>query len=138
MRYFKPEKKLTNIAYGRQILQNILRQHSPKEKRPCPNCTVPCPCSKSTVCCCQCSWKCPFLSIELSSDPIKFPIEAGILPLVYAMNSLHCCTTYSSCEGHENSHGELRRPPRLYFYSDTVIIPSIIVDYLRQLIFKKP
>ncbi len=137
MREYKPEQKLSNIDYGKQVLQNIIDQPGPKQKRPCPTCSVPCACSRSTSCTCECSWKCPFLSIELSSEPVKYPIEPEILPLVYAVNSLQVCPSYWSCEGHQNDKGELIRHPRVNFYSDSVITPSLIIEYFGQLYFKK-
>jgi hypothetical protein len=137
MREYKPEQSLANIEYGVQVLQNILDQPGPQQKRPCPTCTVPCACSRSTSCTCQCSWKCPFLSIQLSSDPVKYPIESKIIPLVYAVNSLQVCPSYWSCEGHENDDGGLRHSPRVNFYSDSVIIPSLLTEYFGRLYFQK-
>ena len=109
MREYKPEQNINNMKYGQAVLQNIIDQPGPKEKRPCPTCTVPCAGSKSTTCTCECSWKCPFLRIELSTDLVKYPIENEIIPLVYAINSLQICPSYWSCEGHENDEGTLIR-----------------------------
>ena len=137
MKEYHPEQKLINIQYGKHLLENIINQPTPKQKRPCPTCSVPCACSRSTSCTCQSCWKCPFLSIELSSDPIKYPIEPKIIPLVYAVNSLQICPSYWSCEGHENENNQLSKKPRVYFYSNSIIIPSLFTEYLGFLSFKK-
>lgn len=137
MKEYKPEQSLTDLEYGKGILKSVINQPGPKQKRPCPTCDSPCPCSGSRICACNCSYECPSLPRQLSLDPDRYPIEKEIIPLVFAINSLHACPSYWSCEGHENANGQLIKPPRVNFYSSSTILPSLIVECLVVLSFKK-
>ena len=137
MKEYKPVQSSADLEYGKNILQSVKGQAGPKQKRPCPTCDSPCPCSGSSVCACNCSYDCPSLHKELSLDPERYPIEKEIIPLVFAINSLHACPSYWSCEGHENRNGELIKLPRVNFYSSSTILPSLITESLVVLSFKK-
>ena len=137
MKEYKPEQSMDAVEYGRNILQSVIQQSGPSVVRPCPACVSPCSCSGSSSCGCDCSWDCPSLPEQLSSDPEKYPIEKEIIPLVFAVNSLQHCPSYWSCEGHENEDGELLKVPRVNFYSNTTQIPSLITECLVILSYKK-
>ncbi|ODN41797.1 hypothetical protein BGC07_00880 [Piscirickettsia litoralis] len=55
--------------------------------------------------------------MRLSVDK-SLPIEHGIMPLVYEMTALNIFTLFWSCEGHNDSEGELIRQPEIWFYSE--------------------
>ena len=74
---------------------------------------------------------------ELSSDPVKYPIEQGIIPLVFALNSTGFSQSFWSCEGHEDNEKKLYRLPRVQFYSSSLIFPSLLIELLNNLYFKK-
>lgn len=137
MREFKPEINAQNLDYCINTLESIIKYPSTQEKRPCHTCTAPCECSNSTTCGCQCSWECPYLMTELSSDPVKYPIEQGIIPLVFALNSTGFSQSFWSCEGHEDNEKKLYRLPRVQFYSSSLIFPSLLIELLNNLYFKK-
>ncbi|PCJ62826.1 MAG: hypothetical protein COA79_01500 [Planctomycetota bacterium] len=115
------------------MLKKVFSQPSLKEKRPCVGCQVPCNCTGSSTCTCKCNWDCEFISIEISSDPIHFPIEKYIIPLVYELNVLRLCPTYYSCEGHANDMGEVVKFPMVYFYSEIILMPVLFAEYIEQL-----
>ena len=71
-------------------------------------------------CQCMCHCECPDAGKLLSSDPEKFPIEAGIVPLVYEMKREGSCVPCWSCEGHERPDGSLWKIPRVWFYCSSM------------------
>jgi hypothetical protein len=93
--------------------QDIVDTLEPPFVRPCDHCHMPCACSGSIECACSCAPDCLEAPANLSSDPEKFPIEAGILPLVYAFNCLGACAPVWSCEGHIGPAGKVNRLPRV-------------------------
>lgn len=118
----------------REDLETLLRQPSDKQARPCPDCRIPCPKCGATNCTCACSPHCPQAPRQLSSDPEAFPIEAGIVPLVYGLSSLRLCPPCWSCEGHLDRSGALHKLPRVWFYCRSVVYPSVIAEYLSNLL----
>lgn len=133
MRYFEPDFKDADKQYYCSMLEKVFSQPSIKEARPCLNCSVPCDCSRSSTCTCKCSWDCEFISIEISSDPVRYPIEKKIIPLVYELNGLRLCPSYYSCEGHTNDAGVVVKFPMVYFYSEIILMPVLFAEYLEQL-----
>ena len=69
----------------------------------------------------------------MSSEPNDYPIEAGIVPLVYALNCLRLTQPCWSCEGHNNKAGEIEKLPRVWFYAHSTIYPDLISDLLFDL-----
>ncbi len=114
-------------------LRRFLAQPGPDRRRPCPGCRLPCPCSGSRDCPCACSPRCATAPRQMSSDPDRFPIEAGIVPLVYAFHCLGVCPPCWSCEGHEDVRGGLRRVPQVWFYADSAIYPRLVEEHLADL-----
>jgi hypothetical protein len=74
---------------------------------------------------------------QMSSDPDRFPIEAEIVPLVFAFHTLGVCRPCWSCEGHLDSTGGILRPPQVWFYSDTVFYPRLVEEHLAALRIKR-
>lgn len=73
----------------------------------------------------------------MSSDPDQYPVEEGIIPLVYALNTLRVCQPCWSCEGHYGPLGVLRKLPRVWFYSRSLIYPDVLAEYLSELRIKR-
>ena len=129
-----------NAAFSRQYkeeLEYLLCQPTIKEMRPCPHCTIPCPCSDSPTCTCGCSHDCEQAPYQMSSDPDRYPIEERIVPLVYEFYGLRICEPCWSCEGHGSSDGALIKIPQVWFYTRSMLYPRLISEYLEDLLFKK-
>jgi hypothetical protein len=69
----------------------------------------------------------------LTSDPVNYPIEPGILPLVFGMKRLGIFEPCWSCEGHLGPSGVLWKLPRVWFYSESSIHVRMLVDGLKEL-----
>jgi hypothetical protein len=96
-------------------------------------CTIVCPTCGSTACQCACSPHCPQAPQALSSDPEKHPVEPAIMPLVYEMVRLGTFRPCWSCEGHLGKDGALWKVPRVWFYCDSVALPRLLSDGLKDL-----
>lgn len=114
----------------RQEFERILKQPDHKDLRPCFQCNKRCPCCQSTSCTCQCGPECVHAKTMMSSDPILYPIEDAIIPLVFEINALRVCSSYWSCEGHALASGEIFRVPQVWFYSDSIAYPKLITTYV--------
>ena len=118
-------------------LRELLVQPTDKQLRPCGECRVACTCQRrSTVCCCGCSERCPYIGSQLTSDP-NFIIESKILPLVYALNLFRVIQTCWSCEGHNRPNGETWKMPEVWFYSGSAWYANLISEYLNTLFLRK-
>lgn len=107
-------------------LQNIAFNSLDYDRRPCLSCDFACECSKSKTCACCCHHQCPLAPKFLSEDPIRYPIERRIVPLVMEFQYIEGIQTCWSCEGHENARGELIKLPRIWFYvADLVYLPVL-------------
>jgi hypothetical protein len=69
----------------------------------------------------------------LSSEPELYPIEKGVLPLVFELNCLEVCRPFWSCEGHEDDRGVVTRIPRVWFYARSLVYPRLVDDHLHGL-----
>lgn len=85
------------------------------------DCAIVCSDCGSVACQCMCNSECPHTSKRLSSDPEHFPIEPGIVPLVFEMKKDGTCTPCWSCEGHERPDGSLWKIPRVWFYCPSMV-----------------
>jgi len=95
--------------------------------RPCGGCTKTCLKCGSTTCHCECSARCPDAAHMLSSEPDKFPIEAGIVPLVYVLADTGVIQTIWSCEGHlQPSGAELWKTPQVWFCADDAVAAQLL------------
>ena len=115
-------------------LQDLLNQSSVLHTRPCPGCrfVTPdgCTDSSSTQ---YCSYHCPAAPEQMSSDPKQYPIEDGIVPMVYAFYTLGKLMPCWSCEGHLDGHNQLYKPPKVWFYSTSGFYPKLIAQALDKL-----
>jgi hypothetical protein len=73
----------------------------------------------------------------LSSDPACYPIEAGIVPLIYQLNVLRVVQPCWSCEGHEDDQHSLLRLPQVWFYSPSVVFPQLLTEAVHTQKFHK-
>lgn len=114
-------------------LQALVAQPDDRAQRPCPGCDLTCPGCGSRACTCQCRPDCPEAPQCLSSEPGRFPIEPGILPLVYALSTLRLLPPCWSCEGHRDAADRPQRLPSVWFISRKVIYPTLVADLLGRL-----
>ena len=116
----------------------MLSMPTDKEVRSCVNCKDTCTCElKSQFCCCMCSADCSLAPKQLSSDPVNYPIEKNILPLVYALMASRIVQPCWSCEGHLDEEGYIGKLPQVWFYSPSVVYPDLISQYLISFLVKK-
>lgn len=101
--------------------------------RPCPGCVKVCHRCGSVGCLCTCGPDCPDAPLALSSDPDKFPIETGIVPLVLAVRRAGLGEPCWSCEGHLNPQGTLWKRPSVWFYAAHQVYPDLIAQHLSVL-----
>lgn len=130
MRIESKKPSRATIDLWRQELEDLCRQPDDQSLRPCPGCVMPCTCSGSISCTCACHSGCGHAPASLSSDPVRFPIEPAIVPLVYALASLRVCQPCWSCEGHNDKGGVLHKLPRVWFFSKSVVYPDVLTRFL--------
>ncbi len=100
--------------------------------RVCDGCTAVCAVCGSAACACACSPHCPDAAVRLSCDP-DFPIEPGILGLVFAMARSGLFTPCWSCEGHPAPRGGIWRLPGVWFYCDATVHVRLLADVVDRL-----
>jgi hypothetical protein len=103
--------------------------------RPCPGCELRCPSCGSVGCRCDCHAGCVNAPRAMSSAPEEFPVEPGIVPLVYALYDAGLAHPCWSCEGHNGADGKLHKLPAVWFYARHLAYPDLLADYLWQLEF---
>ncbi len=96
-------------------------------------CAFKCSRCGSTECQCRCSPMCPQAGRELSADPDRYPIEPGILPLVFEMKRLRLFEPCWSCEGHLAANDSLQKTPEVWFYCSSTIYLRLLRDALSLL-----
>ena len=118
----------------REDLAHLLEQPTDSEVRPCPGCRIPCACvQQSPTCCCGCSPNCPNASEELSTDPVKYPVEAPIVPLVYGLTSLRVVETCWSCGGHRTTSDSALKLPQVWINPPAGVYSELIAQHLANL-----
>lgn len=101
--------------------------------RPCADCSIPCPCSKSPVCACACTPSCAEAPARLSSDPVENPIEGRILGLVMALAKTDVLIPCWSCEGHARADGTMHRLPQVWFYCNSLLAIAVLDEAVQSL-----
>lgn len=76
---------------------------------------------------------CPEAPKALTSDPVNYPIETGIVPLVFEMKRLGIFDPCWSCEGHLGPAGNLWKLPRVWFYCESLVHVRLLVDGLKDM-----
>lgn len=124
MKIDKP--KFNSLSKDQAIveLRNIIKQPKAAELPPCPGCSVP-PIN--------CSPSCPHAAGALSSDPVRYPVEPKVVPIVFEMATLRLIQPCWSCEGHMTADGSLGKCAQVAFYSASTLYPQLIVSYLDTL-----
>lgn len=124
MRVEVPESHKMLDAAARSDLSRLKRGRS---GRPCQSCTVRCDRCGSLSCRCNCAPSCEMAPRMLSSEPERFPIEPGIVPLVYAMAELGAVETIWSCEGHLSpDRKRLWKTPQIWFCCRTPGVAGLL------------
>jgi len=137
MRVTRPANESAVRTQFQADLRLLLEQPGPRQARPCPDCSVPCPCCGSPVCACACVPNCPEAPRQMSSDPERFPIEAKIAPLVFALYATRVCRPCWSCEGHLDAVGLLHRLPSVWFYAESPTFARMVHAAVEALRFEK-
>lgn len=114
-------------------LIELVNQPSDKDERPCPGCRFSVGAEHSLTSTKHCSFHCPNAAAQMSSDPERYPIEAGIVPLVYAFYTLRVMMPCWSCEGHTDQNGSLFKTPKLWFYTLNEFYPKLVAQTLSTL-----
>ena len=133
MKIERQKRPKTEYREQADALRSVLATTRTDIGRPCPHCNLTCPQCESTICTCQCGPDCPDAPRALSSDPEQFPIEAGIVPLVYALKLSGIALPCWSCEGHIGLEGNVWKLPTVLFYSNYPVYPALIVQHLNRL-----
>lgn len=95
-------------------------------------CILDCPKAAATAC----SRNCPDIPHFLSSDPERHPLEKRIAPLAFELKRLGVFQPCWSCEGHNHRDGTYWKPPRIWFYSHSVVHLRMLADGLKELHLK--
>ena len=126
----KVKDNIFNTEQRRETIQELeilISQPSDLRERPCPGCRFVTPDGKMNRSDTQfCSFNCPAAPLQMSSDPARFPIEMGIVPMVYAIYTLRKLMPCWSCEGHLDGHSLINKLPRVWFYSQASFYPKLI------------
>lgn len=123
-------------AKRRQALSELMTFRPQRNGRACPGCDLSCPTCGSTSCLCNCGPDCEQAPRMLSSEPENFPIEDGIVPLVYALYDMEIGMPCWSCEGHLGLDGKIGKLPQVWFYVLHQAYPDLLAKFLWQLHFK--
>lgn len=113
-------------------LKDLIAQPSDTQVRPCPDCHIRFG-KETTLSASNCSMDCKYAPRHMSGEPDKWPIEPGIVPLVYALYSLRLITPCWSCEGHLSAGGEINKLPKVWFYAASDFYPKMIAQVIGQL-----
>lgn len=79
-----------------------------------------------------CTYACPQAAQMLSSDD-AFPIESGILPLVFELKATRIFEPVWSCEGHYGPDGRIFRKPSIWFCCESLPQTNTLADVISSL-----
>ena len=125
MKIAQPQANLICDSETKSQLEEFIAQPEPAEQAPCPGCGEHIPS--------QCSPECHGAAEALSIDPIRYPIESKVVPLVFEMTASRLMQTCWSCEGHMDQENKLWKIPQVSFYSDSPIYPKLVLIHLTRL-----
>lgn len=117
----------------KSALIELINQPSDKEQRPCPDCHLAVGPEQSKISTEHCSFHCANAPMQMSSDPMRYPIEPGIVPLVYAFYTMRLMMPCWSCEGHLDQQGSLFKTPKLWFYSVNEFYAKLVAQCVSKL-----
>jgi hypothetical protein len=134
MRVARPRPSIRVSRGRRSDLLRVLEAPAQWAERPCPGCSLPCPSPHHhDACSCGCSVSCEQAPERLSIDPIHFPIEPRIVPVVYEMSASGLAQPCWSCEGHIDAEGQLYRWPGVWFYANSTTYVNLVRTTLNNL-----
>lgn len=96
-----------------------------------PVCRPECPWVSSHLC----TPSCPHAPLALTSDS-AFPIEDGILPLVFELKASRAYEPVWSCEGHYGHDQRLRRLPSVWFCCESLPQTRALAEVVSDLCFE--
>lgn len=121
-----PENSLANDVDMRNSLQRFIDHPEPEKSAPCHGCKVHLPKN--------CSPKCNDVAQALSIDPVRYPIEPMVIPIVFEVTASAGLMTCWSCEGHMSTDNKkIWKLPQVSFYSDTPIYAHLVLMHLLNL-----
>lgn len=110
-----------------QALRQFVATLDSPPRRPCGSCSQP---VQPGV---YCTRPCAEAALALSSEPGRYPIEAGVLPLVFALARLAHVKPCWSCEGHNDANGRLWKMPQVWFYACSPTCARLINLFLWEM-----
>jgi hypothetical protein len=66
-------------------------------------------------------------------NPVRYPIESKVVPLVFELTASRLMQTCWSCEGHMDKQNRLWKVPQVSFYADSPIYPKLVLIHLTRL-----
>lgn len=94
-------------------------------------CQPDCPLARTQPCTPSCSQA----PLALSSDS-AFPIEEGVLPLVFELKASRVFEPIWSCEGHYDTSHKLRRLPSVWFCCESLAHIRTLAEVITDLCFE--
>lgn len=129
MKIPEPEESFFVDSNAEKDLRNFIEQPGPLQLAPCPGCQQ----HKLD----ECSSKCDQAPQALSIDPVRYPIERNVIPLVYELMITRLIQTCWSCEGHMNKDNQLWKLPQVCFYTASTVYVKLLCRHLELLNHKK-
>ncbi|MCK4743276.1 MAG: hypothetical protein KAT25_05610 [Sulfuriflexus sp.] len=120
-----PEESFFADSNIKEDLRLFLEQPSPQQLAPCPGCQQHTPD--------DCSSKCTDAAEALSIDPVLYPIEKNVVPLVYELMATQLIQTCWSCEGHMNENNTLWKLPQVCFYTASSAYVKLLCRHIALL-----
>ena len=131
-----PRPKLNKSDIGLLIddLKLLIVQPSAAQSPPCPNCAIKANIDMKHG---LCNAGCYNAAQALSEDPVRYPIEEFVVPLVFELTSMRLVQTCWSCQGHLDRDGKIWKLPQVSFYSKRPIYSQLLCNYLSRLHWQK-
>jgi hypothetical protein len=133
MKIHTPSNNPQQLAAAIEALEQFLAQPSPQQAPPCPGCTDHTPE--------RCTPNCTEAPAAMSIDPVQYPIEQYVVPLVYDFFAMKLVEPCWSCEGHTQAQpdGELAlwKVPQVCFYSASPVYPQLLLKCLNNMKYDK-
>lgn len=125
MKIPQPEESFFNDSNIKADLLMFLEQPGPEQLAPCPGCEEHLPET--------CSSKCVRAPDSLSIDPVRYPIESNVVPLVFELMATRLIKTCWSCEGHMDENNNLWKLPQVCFYTASNAYVKLLCHHISSL-----
>ncbi len=133
MRIYRPDRSEDETRLLKQEIAAVAQSAGIGGRVCGARCTVKCSHCGSTACQCMCSVDCSEAPRALSVDPVRYPIEPAIAPLVFEMKRLGMFQPCWSCGGHTHPDGSLWKMPGLWFYCTSFVTLRLLADGLSNM-----